>query len=47
MFYMLIISSKLTAPPSEVALFRDITLYSSVFLEKKVLLECKKCEIDF
>ena len=44
---MLIISSKLTAPPSEVMLFREITLYSNIFLKKKVLLECKKCEIDF
>ena len=44
---MLIIDAGLTAPPSEVALFRDITLYSNIFLKKNVVLECSKVERDF
>ena len=36
----LIIDAGLTEPPSEVAVFRDVTLYSSVFLEYDILLEC-------
>ena len=44
---MLIICSKLCAPPSEVVLFRDITLFSKTFLKKRVLIECEKLEKDF
>jgi len=36
----LIIEAGLTEPPSEVAVFRDVTLYSTVFLDYDVLLEC-------
>tara|TARA_B100000676_G_C18030843_1_gene818588 strand:- start:503 stop:817 length:315 start_codon:yes stop_codon:yes gene_type:complete len=35
-----IIDADLTNPPSEVAVFRDITMYSKVFLNYDVLLEC-------
>jgi len=44
---MLIIDAELTAPPSEVTLFRDITLFSHVFLEKTTVIECRKDERDF
>ena len=44
---MVIIESTLTAPPSEVCLFRDITLFSRIFLQENVVLECEKEEIDF
>ena len=44
---LLIIDAELTAPPSEVCLFRDITLYSSCFLDKEVVIECPKNERDF
>tara|TARA_X000000950_G_C13821160_1_gene621963 strand:- start:197 stop:505 length:309 start_codon:yes stop_codon:yes gene_type:complete len=37
----LIINAELTEPPSEVAVFRDVTLYSSMFLEMMVLLSCE------
>ena len=36
----LIIDAELTEPPSEVSVFRDVTLYSKVFLSMYVLLEC-------
>ena len=36
----LIIDAGLTEPPSEVPVFRDVTLYSTVFLEMMVLLQC-------
>ena len=36
----LIIDAGLTEPPSETSVFRDVTLYSSVFLEYDILLEC-------
>jgi len=36
----LIIDASLTEPPSEVAVFRDITLYSNVFLNHDILVEC-------
>lgn len=36
----LIIDAGLTEPPSEVAVFRDVTLYSTVFLDYDILLEC-------
>lgn len=38
----LIIDADLTNPPSEVAVFRDVTLYSKVFLNCDVLLECER-----
>ena len=44
---MLIIDAELSAPPSEVCLFRDITLYSTVFLKKSIVLECPKEERDY
>lgn len=37
----LLIDARLTEPPSEISVFRDITLYSSVFLKYDVLLECE------
>lgn len=37
----LIIDAELTEPPSEVPVFRDITLYSKIFLEMMVLLKCQ------
>jgi len=36
----LIIDAGLTEPPSEVAVFRDVTLYSDIFLHHDILLEC-------
>ena len=36
----LIIEAGLTEPPSEVSVFRDVTLYSKIFLSLYVLLEC-------
>lgn len=44
---LIIIDAELSAPPSEVCLFRDITLFSSCFLKKNVILECKKEERDY
>jgi len=44
---MVIIDSRLTAPPSEVYLFRDITLFTQAFLKENVVLECEKEERDF
>jgi hypothetical protein len=38
----LIIDAELTEPPSEVSVFRDITLYSNVFLDMDVLLMCQQ-----
>ena len=37
----LLIDAKLTEPPSEISVFRDITLYST-FLNYDVLLECEE-----
>ena len=42
----LIVDGTLTAPPSQVCCFRDITLYVKCFLHKRVFIECKKDEID-
>ena len=36
----LIIDADLTNPPSEISVFRDITLYSKIYLNFDVLLEC-------
>jgi hypothetical protein len=44
---LLLIDAELSAPPSEVALFRDITLFSACFLGKDIVLECEKEERDF
>ena len=44
---MLIVDAELTAPPSEVTLFRDITLFSHIFLEKTTVIECRRDERDF
>ena len=38
----LLIDAKLTEPPSEISVFRDITLYSTTFLNYDVLLECEE-----
>jgi hypothetical protein len=44
---LLLIDAELSAPPSEVTLFRDITLFSACFLKKNVILECKHSEQDY
>lgn len=36
----LIIDSSLSEPPSEVSCFRDVTLYSKIFIFDDVLLQC-------
>jgi len=36
----LIIDATLTEPPSEVSVFRDVTLYSNLYLNYEILLEC-------
>mgnify|MGYP003120412326 CR=1 len=38
---IVLISARLSEPPSHVTLFRDITLYSSCFLKNKNILECQ------
>lgn len=38
----LIIDAELTEPPSETSAFRDITLYSSIFLNYEVLIQCER-----
>lgn len=42
----LVISGKLTRPPSSVHCFRDITLFAKVFSDMNVLLACYKHNID-
>ena len=44
---LLLIDAELSAPPSEVTLFRDITLFSACFLKKDVVLECRHSEQDY
>tara|TARA_R110002110_G_scaffold193713_1_gene402357 strand:- start:269 stop:580 length:312 start_codon:yes stop_codon:yes gene_type:complete len=44
---LLLIDAELSAPPSEIALFRDITLFSACFLRKDVILECDHSEQDY
>lgn len=39
---LVIIDAKLTAPPSSVCCFRDVTLYSNCFLSSQVVVECNK-----
>jgi len=41
-----IIDADLTNPPSEISVFRDITLYSKLFLEHDILLECEREDKD-
>lgn len=36
----LIIDADLTNPPTEISVFRDVTLYSKIFLDYTILLEC-------
>lgn len=46
-FWMnIIIHAGLSEPPSSVACFRDVTLYSSCFMKADVLVECRKSMID-
>lgn len=42
----LLISGKLTRPPSSVHCFRDITLYATVFADYDVLLTCQRQNRD-
>jgi len=42
----IIIHAGLSEPPSSVACFRDVTLYSSCFIKADVLVECRKSMID-
>jgi hypothetical protein len=42
----LIVDARLTEPPSEVSVFRDVTLYAKVFLNLNILVQCKKHETD-
>lgn len=44
---MLVINAELTAPPSEVTLFRDITLHANTFLKQEIVIECSREERDF
>lgn len=41
-----IFEAYLCEPPSSVHCFRDVTLYTSCFMKKYVLLECKRNEKD-
>ena len=43
----LLISSELTAPPSEVSAFRSLTLYATTFKQSYCLIEVRREEIDF
>ena len=43
----LLISSELTAPPSEVSAFRSLTLYATTFKQLDCLVEVQKDELDF
>jgi hypothetical protein len=44
---MVIIDAELSAPPSEVCLFRDVTLFSNFFLKRDIVLECPKEYRDY
>ena len=39
---ILIIESCLTEPPSEIACFRDVTLFAKIYAFEDILLECKE-----
>lgn len=41
-----IIDAKFTEPPSSISVFRDVTLYASVFLNSCVLVECSQNDRD-
>ena len=43
---LIIIDAELSAPPSSVSCFRDVTLYSNCFLNADVLMECRQDEKD-
>lgn len=43
----LLISSELTAPPSEVSAFRSLTLYATTFKQLDCLVEVEKDQKDF
>ena len=42
----LIIDARFSEPPSECIVFRDVSLYASMFLQLSVLVECKKKDED-
>lgn len=42
----LIIDADLTNPPTEISVFRDVTLYSKTFLKCDILLECHRRHRD-
>jgi hypothetical protein len=42
----LIVDADLTEPPSETAVFRDVTLYAKIFLKYGVLIECDRDVVD-
>lgn len=44
---LLLIDSSLVEPPSSTCLFRDITLFATVFREKQVLIESREDMKDF
>lgn len=44
---LLIIDAELTAPPSETVLFRDVTLYATIFKKKEVIIESSPQMKDF
>jgi pantothenate kinase-related protein Tda10 len=43
----LIISAEFTAPPSEVSVFRTLTMYATLFRSMDCLVEANKHEIDY
>ena len=43
----LLISGELTAPPSEVSAFRNLTLYATTFKNLDCLVEVQPSEIDY
>ena len=42
----IIVDADLTEPPSEVSVFRDVTLYVKVFLKHDLLIECDNDVVD-
>jgi len=43
----LLISGELTAPPSEVGAFRDLTFYATIFRHLDCLVEVEQGEVDY
>ena len=43
----LLIDCELTAPPSEIGAFRNLTLYATIFCEMDCLIEAPVEEVDF